>query len=147
HGDWTDGTITHLGHEYAIVVCHPDYVKTHGAAFNIQTVAQKQVVAITGSETDWARLSDLYDLDLTTPSEVYRVDSSLIALNAVITGKGAVIVLESFARLYLNQGLLVSPFAYQLPIQSSHFLIQREGTERREEVQLFSQWVRKLYFG
>ncbi|WP_166418374.1 LysR family transcriptional regulator, partial [Cochlodiniinecator piscidefendens] len=40
HGDWTDGTITHLGHEYAIVVCHPDYVKTHGAAFNIQTVAQ-----------------------------------------------------------------------------------------------------------
>lgn len=145
HGDWRDGSVTHLGHEYAIPVCHPDHVASFSKTPSIQDLAKARIIIITGSEADWINLSALYDLNLTAPTCTMRVDSSLIALNAVSAGTGAVMVLESFAREYLRLGLLVAPFDYRLPIRGSHYLVSRENAGARDEVRVFAQWVETLY--
>jgi len=144
-GDWKDGKVIHLANEFSIPVCHPDYAARFGKKLTIQNLAASKIVKITGSELSWARLSDQYELALEPPAEWLWADSSLIALQTVITGEGAVMVLESFARQYILQGLLTAPFEYRLPVIPSHYLIQREGRENREEVQLFSKWVTSLY--
>ena len=144
HGDWGDGVITHLGHEYAIPVCHPDYAASFGQPFTIQDLAKGPIAIITGSEGDWINLSGHYGLDLALPSCTTRFDSSLIALQTVIAGNGAVMVLESFARQYLRQRLLVAPFDHRLPITASHYLVSRKDAGAREEVRVFAQWVETL---
>ena len=53
YGDWKDGIVTHLGHEFAVPVCHPDYAAGFGDALSLQKLAAGQVVSITGSENDW----------------------------------------------------------------------------------------------
>lgn len=145
HGDWGDGAITHLGHECAIPVCNSLYAASLGAPPDIDKLTRGRLIAITGSEGDWINLAAHYGLDLGAPSDVIRVDSSLIALQTLIAGDGAVMVLESFARQYLEQGLLVAPFEYRLPIKASHYLVSRETTGMREEVRQFAQWVETLY--
>ncbi|WP_282027608.1 LysR substrate-binding domain-containing protein [Ruegeria faecimaris] len=145
YGDWDDGIVSHLGHECAVPVCHPDYAASFGADLSIQNLAQGRVVAIKGSENDWMRLSDQYTLNLGAPSRTLRMDSSFLALQAVTAGQGAAMVLENFAHEYIKQGLLVAPFDYRLPIQPSHYLVKRKGAEDRIEVQVFASWVTSLY--
>lgn len=145
HGDWTDGRVTHLGHEFAVPVCHPDYAASFGADLSINSLAAGEVVQITGSEADWARLAEHAGLELATPSNVVHVDSSLVALQAVIAGRGSVMVLESFAREYVRQGLLVAPTAYRLPVRPSHFLVERDGAASTDDLRVFTDWVLSLY--
>lgn len=144
HGDWADGAVTHLGHEFAIPVCHPDYAAGLADA-SIHGLAEGDIISIAGSEADWMHLSDHASLDLARPRSVVHVDSSLVALQAVIAGKGSVMVLESFAREYLRQGLIASPTPYRLPVRPSHFMVLRDGSIAADDARVFSDWVMSLY--
>ena len=92
-----------------------------------------------------ARLSDTYGLNLNLPQPRLRADSSLLAIQVVAAGQGAALVLERFAAGHIAQGLLVAPLDVRLPVRPSHFLVERDGAERRDEVQVFSNWVLSLY--
>jgi LysR family glycine cleavage system transcriptional activator len=144
-GDWDGGESRHLGHEFAVPVCHPDYAARFGPEPDLQALAQADVVQIIGSETDWGRLSDLYELDLRVTTDWLRADSSLLALQTVAAGHGVTMVLESFARLYVAQGVLVAPTPYKLPKRRSHYIIVNDGAAQREEVRAFCDWVTALY--
>ncbi len=141
-GDWPEPWSLHLGHETAIVVCHPDSV-ARGETFD--AVAAGTVYTITGIEQDWPRLAEYCGLTLPTPARRIRVDSPLIALQALTAGPGAAIVLESFARPFLSRGALVAPFAHRMPIAGSHFVVHRKGVEDRPDVQAFTRWIAGLY--
>lgn len=144
HGDWDEPDVTHLGHEHAIVVCHPDFAATFGDELSFAAIAGSQVVRTVGFETDWIKMSDHFGLDAPAPPEWCKADSSLIALQTVMAGVGAAIVLESFARPYIDRGLLIAPLAHRLPVQQSHFLIRRDGAGQRGEVLLFCDWISSL---
>lgn len=146
-GDWQEGNTVHLGHESAIPVCRPDYAAQFGKDLSIQALARGKVVQIIGSETDWQKLSDLHGLDLRPDPAWLQADSSLLALQAVAAGQGVTMVLESFARQYLEQGILLVPAPYQLAKRRSHYLLRNRGAEQREEVTLFCNWVQALYHG
>lgn len=147
HGEWEENNIHHLGHEYAIPVCHPDYAASFGSKINIQKLAESKVVQIIGSEVDWINLSDQYHLDLKETSDWLRADSSLIALQIVMAGQGTTMVLENFAKQFIEQGRLVAPLDYRLSKRRSHYVVARDGLEKREEVSLFCKWVTSLYQG
>jgi LysR family glycine cleavage system transcriptional activator len=140
-GDWKDGTILHLGHEHAIPVCHPDYAATLPQPLTLQALAADRRINIMGSEADWEQLSDQYGLNLKSAGNWFTVDSSFIALQSVIARAGSAIVLERFAHHYLQQGMIVAPFDYRLPISLSHFIVCSERSIPREEVKLFCDWL------
>lgn len=144
-GNWQEAEILHLGHESAVPVCHPACARKLGQGDLIHDLARAEVVQIIGSETDWGNLSDLYQLDLQPRLDWLRADSSLIALQTVAAGQGVTMVLESFARQYLDQGLVVAPTPYKLPKRRSHYLVVNEGAGRRDEVRIFCHWVQSLY--
>ena len=144
-GNWQEAQIHHLGHETALPVCHPDYAAAFGPDLTIEQLAAAKLVRIIGSETDWNRLSSLYGLDLTPNSDWIQADSSLIALQCVAAGDGVTMVLESFAKPYLDAGLLVAPLPHRLPKRRSHYLVVKDQASRREEVRQFCSWVQGLY--
>ncbi|WP_122073018.1 LysR substrate-binding domain-containing protein [Pseudophaeobacter sp. EL27] len=144
-GNWGEAQIVHLGHESAVPVCRADYAQSFGEDLTIQSLAAGDVVQIIGSETDWGKLSELHNLGLTVTTDWLKADSSLIALQTVSAGQGVTMVLESFARQYLDQGLLIAPVPYRLPKRRSHYLIVNDRAQPREEVRLFCNWVQSLY--
>lgn len=144
-GNWSEVQILHLGHESAVPVCRADYAQKLGSDMTIQDLAAGDVVQIIGSETDWVKLSDIHNLGLKVTTDWLKADSSLIALQTVSTGKGVTMVLESFARQYLDQGILIAPSPYRLPKRRSHYLIVNDRARPREEIRLFTNWVQSLY--
>ncbi|MBB5516749.1 LysR family glycine cleavage system transcriptional activator [Rubricella aquisinus] len=140
-GDWPDPNMTQLSQETGIVVCTAEHAARFGSPPDIAAMAADRLVLVMGSEVEWQRMSALHRLDLDVPAHVSKADSSILALQMLLGGGAAAIIHESFARAYLEQGLLVSPFAYQLPIREAYFMIIGNQALNRSEVTDFRDWL------
>lgn len=145
YGDWTDGAAERIVHEYAILVCHPADAVRLGSGLSVPDFAGTCVHLVVGFETEWQRLSEHFNLVLPARLHTARYDSSLLAVLAMISGGGAMILLESFARPFLKSGQLVAPFSYRLPMNDAHYLVRPEVAGKREDVETFCRWVSALY--
>ena len=143
-GNWSDGHVVHLGHEFAIPVCRADYAVRFGAEPTLEDLTTSDVVQIIGSETDWSRLAELHELDLVPGPDWFKVDSSMIALQVVAAERGLTMVLESFARPFLEQGRLVAPTTLRLPKRRAHYMVLPDRATHTEEVRQFCTWVQTL---
>ncbi|MGI3210198.1 LysR substrate-binding domain-containing protein [Roseovarius tibetensis] len=143
-GDWPETRIWSLGIERATVVCHPDYAASFEGGPTIEALAAADVVQVTGSEADWDRLSARFDLDLPIPAQRIKADSSLIALQMLASGQGSAIIMRRFSQRYLEQGLVISPSRYELPMDQGFYLIAREDTQHSAEIDRFREWLTSL---
>ena len=142
HGDWTDGNAQHLGHEHVVPVCHSDRV-TPG--LTLDDLTRQGVVQIIGYEAEWQNLSDMYELGLTPPHTVARVDSSLLALQMVRAGHGCTLVLERFLQGYTDDPALVTPFPYRAPVQHAHYLVLRDPSAAAPDVARVCEWISAVF--
>ncbi|MDQ2094467.1 LysR substrate-binding domain-containing protein [Rhodalgimonas zhirmunskyi] len=140
-GHWDEPHIWKLGEETAMVVCHPDHARAFGDDPRIEDMLAAGIVPVLGSEVEWVRLSDLFGLDLPAPPVWLKADSSLIALQTVTAGFGAALIHESFAKPYMERGVLTSPFDYRLPVQQAYYLVARDGLGNRDEIDAFRTWL------
>ena len=140
-GDWPETQVWPLGTEWASVVCHPHFAASFEGELTLAALAASDVVQVTGSERDWDRLSARYGLDLPPPAQRFKADSSLIALQMLASGQGSAIIMRRFAQRYLDQGLLVSPLAYELPLEQGFYLIARTDSKRSDQIRRFSAWL------
>jgi len=140
-GNWDDPHMWQLSQETGIVVCRKDHADRFGMPPDINAMAAERLVLIMGSEIEWQRLSSHFSLDIRPPKHTIKADSSIMALQVLLGGDCAGIVHDSFARPYLEQGLLVSPFDHSLPIRESYFMIIGTDALNRSEVIDFRDWV------
>ncbi len=140
-GHWNEPEISRLGSEVATLVCHPAHLAAQGARPTAQALLAAGTVPVLGSEVEWARLSERFDLGTPEPPVWLSADSSLIALQTIAAGFGTALIHESFSRSFLDAGTLVSPFPYRLPIREAYFLVKRDGAEERAEVETFRRWL------
>lgn len=145
HGDWADGQVSPLGHEFGVPVCHKNYMAQFGHSATMEQLASDHIITIHGSESDWPQLFEQMQMNMPIAKRATHLDSSLLALQAVSTGNGIAIVLERFARSYLAGDEIVNPTNERIAIRPSHYLVERAGTELREDVQAFSNWIKAIY--
>ncbi len=143
-GDWSDGHVTHLGHEFAIPVCQPDYLASFGEAPPLDVLTSERIGTIQGSEADWPMLLEQLGLQMPVQTRVTRFDSSLMALLATSSGPGTAIVIQSFAQPFIERGQVAAPIEDRLAIRQAHFLVERDGAERRDEVRAFTDWIKSI---
>lgn len=140
-GNWSDPHMWQLSQETGIVVCAAEHAAAFGTPPDLAAMAAQRVVLVMGSEVEWQRLSSHFSLDLGPASQVAKADSSIMALQMLLGGGCAGILHESFAQPYLEQGLLVSPFDYHLPIREAYFMIIGNEALGRSEVTDFRDWL------
>ncbi len=140
-GHWQEDTIHPLGQETATLVCHPDHLRGFGPAPRVQDVLAAGTVPVLGSEVEWRRLSERFDLACPEPPVWLRADSSLIALQTVAAGFGVALIHESFAQRFIQRGVLVAPFAYRLPIREAYYMVTRKPVGGRDEIDAFRDWI------
>lgn len=152
NGDWGERHMVQLGHEVARVICSPAQAEAFGDGLTVQALAADRRVLVLGSEVEWHRLSERFDLSLPASSGITKVDSSLMALQVIAGAEakagadtvgtgGAAIMHERFAARYIAQGLVVSPFEYRLPMREAYFLVAQDSAMEREEVRQFRDWL------
>nr|WP_217808044.1 LysR substrate-binding domain-containing protein [Oceanibacterium hippocampi] len=140
-GHWDEPEIRKLGDEVATVVCHPDHLRSFGTKPRVQELLAAGIVPVLGSEVEWSRLSERFGLDYPEPPVWLKADSSLIALQTIAAGFGAALIHESFARPFMDRGILCSPFEYRLPIREAYYLVMRGAVADRDEVEAFRNWL------
>lgn len=140
-GNWPDPHMWQLSQETGVVVCRKDHAERFGTPTDISVMAAEKLVLVMGSEVEWQRLATHFSLEIPQAANTIKADSSVMALQVLLGGGCAGIVHESFARPYIDQGLLVSPFEYRLPIRESYFMIIESDSLNRSEVADFRDWI------
>jgi LysR family glycine cleavage system transcriptional activator len=139
-GNWPEHTIHRLQIDPATVLCHPDYAQNLlGAPADALRAAD--IVQIVGSETDWDRILEQCGFDGPRPAHWIKADSSLIALQILGGGQGCAIISRSFAKQALDAGRLVAPFALDVPMAQSFFVVERDDLGDRRDVRAFVDWI------
>ncbi len=139
NGDWAESDIHRLGREEAVLACNPEYAVQVNE--DIHKASQQDVVLIVGSEVEWARLSEYFELGLSPVQNITRADSTLVALHMLCGGPGMALISDRFLKPYLETGQLVCPFAYRLPIRESYYLVTQSDSNERKELALFRDWM------
>lgn len=140
-GHWSETDICKLGDEVTTLVCHPDHLNAVGPDPSVRDLLEAGIVPVLGSEIEWRHLSDHFGIECPEPPVWLTADSSLIALQSVAAGYGTALIHQSFSRSFLERGILVSPFDYCLPIREAYYLVIREDTEGRDEIEAFRHWL------
>ena len=126
----------------AVAVCHPGLVPKGDIARRVHALSSGPLIHVTGYEDLWQR----YFLPLGLSIPAYRginIDTSIAALELAASGHGATIVLECFARPYIESGRLERPLDDVLAIEQSHYILTEEGARRQKpEAILFRNWLK-----
>ncbi len=130
-GDRPETLVWPLGADWASVMWHPDFAARFERELTLAALAASDIVRVTGSERDRNRLSASYGLVLPPPGAAVRAESSLIALQIPASGQGSAIIMRRCAHRYLDHWLLVSPLAYELPLEQGFYLIARTNSDAR----------------
>ena len=141
-GRWDGFEVEPLRKEPSIPVCSPDWLQRTKNADALTQLAQRHLIHIMGCEDLWTRWFRAAGANDYRAAKGIRVDSSLIALELASAGSGFALVLRSFTEPHFATGRLISPFAGELAIEQSHYLLLPEGETRpRPDVLLFREWL------
>ncbi|WP_417807061.1 LysR substrate-binding domain-containing protein [Thioclava sp.] len=139
-GNWPEHNIHRLQIDPATVICHPDYAPSLTGP-PAEALSTADIVQIVGSETDWDRMLKQCGFEGARPAHWIKADSSLIALQILGGGHGCAIISGSFAKEALDAGRLVAPFALEIPMAQSFFVVERDDLGGRTDVRAFIDWI------
>lgn len=102
------------------------------------------LIHILGVEGDWQHLFTTTDQAPPFEHVGVTVDTTLAALELVAAGAGVALVLERFARPFIELGRVRPVPGLRLPQEQSHYLLTRDGMNTpRAEAMLFSDWLQQ----
>jgi LysR family glycine cleavage system transcriptional activator len=132
-------TYTLLKQERLVAVCSKDLAKTINSPEDLRQIT---FLAISGTTEDalmWAQSIGLANL---VQKNAPRFDSSLLAIEAAISGQGVVVVPEFLVEADLRTGSLVIPVQTQVMQAGGWYLahVQRRGDE--QPIRRFLEWIR-----
>ncbi|MEM9105183.1 MAG: LysR substrate-binding domain-containing protein [Pseudomonadota bacterium] len=144
-GTWPDHNVNDgcekIDNEASIVVCSPDYASSLGDPVTLDDLCRGSIIEIMGCEGMWDDLMKLKGLHTRRNSAGVKSDTSLIALEYAAAGMGSVLVMDAFAKPYLETDRLVQPVNARLPSMQAHYLMRRAGSQHAPEVLLFTEWL------
>ncbi|MEM6461599.1 MAG: LysR substrate-binding domain-containing protein [Pseudomonadota bacterium] len=146
NGNWPDqldraGGCEKISDEAAVVVCSKDYAAGLGNGAGLNEFCLGSIIEIMGCEGMWDDLMQLHGLHTRRNSAGIKSDTSLIALEYAVAGRGSVLVMDAFAQPYLDAGRLVRPVDARLPSTQAHYVMRRSGSQNAPEALLFTEWL------
>jgi len=139
NGDWKEKDIWPLGEGQASVVCNPK--EATQLRRDTSMLSNAEIVPIIGSESDWPDMFQALGLDSPVPQPWLAVDSSLLALECIASGRGVAIVNRMFSQCHIKSGVLAEPFKQVLTTQNNFFIVAQPDTQKHKQVSMFYEWL------
>ncbi|MFV1530341.1 MULTISPECIES: LysR family transcriptional regulator [unclassified Phaeobacter] len=142
-GNWTDAQSEKLADEMIVPVRSSD--TTRGIA-DVEDLMQGPLVHILGQEGNWERIFNANDCTMPADVPQYFMDTTISALQLVVSGGGFAAVLHRLVTSPRGISLGIVPAGPPVPFPDAHYLMRR-ATKRtaRPEVQLFEHWLREQF--
>lgn len=93
-----------------------------------------------GNWSQWLAAAGVSDID---PRKGILLEDMNVALQAAIEGQGVVLASLPLVHADLRAGRLVRPFAVDIPVELSFYLVCEAGNERSPELLPFLDWLRE----
>jgi len=139
NGKWQEQNIWPLGDGQATVVCNPkDAAQLQR---NPLLLGDAENIPIIGSESDWPNMFQALGLDCPVPHQWMAVDSSLLALECIASGRGVAILNKMFSQSHIKEGTLAEPFKQVLKTQNNFFVVAQPDPQKRKQVLMFYEWL------
>lgn len=132
--------VSQLGARKASIVCHPNFAATLGPRPDFETLAT-HAVRISGSEMDWDLMAEGLDLARPVRANGFVVDSSINALQLVLSGTGAAIVDDAFSQHLVDTKSLVRPLDHKLRLHRSFYLVEVSERPPSAPVAQVRNWI------
>ncbi|MCG3267687.1 LysR family transcriptional regulator [Yoonia sp. I 8.24] len=138
-GNWPEPNIWSLGDGQASLVCNP----TEAARLQRDPTLMKDadIVPIIGSENDWTLMFEELGVECPPPPAWMPVDSSVVALELIASGRGAAIVNTMFSRRYIKRGLLAEPFRQTLETRNNFYIVAQPDPKKQPHIAKFHEWL------
>lgn len=138
-GNWSGYHADLLLNEGCIPVCAPNL---EPFPKDLADMAQGQLISVLGSEGAWLAAKNMMGIDEVNPRRVLRADTFMVAAELAVSGSGSLMLPRSMAQPYLDDGRLVTPIDFELPIKESHYLLRKEDHRRtKPEITILQQWL------
>jgi len=141
-GSWSGYETELLYRGPSVPVCSPGLLERIGPAPSIADCAHQPLIHILGCEDFWLRWMGERGVDDTPPWRGIKVDNSVGALEVAASGYGLALVLERYARPYIDSGQLTIPIEHYLDSERGLYVARPDGeTPTSPEAQLFRDWL------
>lgn len=138
-GNWSGYHADLLVNEGCIPVCSPDFDPMPN---DLESMAKGKLISVMGNEGAWLNAMNISGLTEMNSKRVLRADSWLVAAELTSAGVGSLLMLKSMAEFYINQGRLINPVDFELPVTQSHYLLRKEDHRRtKPEITILQQWL------
>ena len=138
-GNWSGYHADLLVNEGCIPVCSPDL---DPMPHDLESMAQGKLISVMGNEGAWLSAMNINGLNEINNKRVLRADSYLVAAELASAGVGSMLMLKSMADFYIEQGRLINPVDFELPVAQSHYLLRKEDHRRtKPEITILQQWL------
>ncbi|WP_025057814.1 LysR substrate-binding domain-containing protein [Sulfitobacter donghicola] len=139
NGDWPEENIWPLGQGQASLVCSPKEATRFQRDPN--ALKDADTVPIIGIESDWPLMFQALGVDGPVPAPWMPVDSSLLALESIASGRGVAIVNRMFSESHIQRGTLVEPFKQSIQTQNNFYLVSQSDPKKQKQIALFHDWL------
>jgi len=138
-GNWSGYHADLLINEGCIPVCSPNL---DPLPHDLDSMAQGNLISVMGSEGAWLSAVNINGLTEINSKRTLRSDTYLVAAELASSGVGSMLLLKSMADFYINQGRLINPVDFELPVSQSHYLLRKEDHRRtKPEITILQQWL------
>ncbi len=137
--DAVDG-MTKLWTEKLSVVCAPDFLVEGQPLTAPRQLEDARVIHILGRPAYWEKVAAHFELQDLNQKEGHRTNSSNLALELAAKSLGCVALPRALTRSYVERGLLVEPFAFDLDSPWAYYAKLRNKTAS-PSVRLFQDWL------
>ena len=90
----------------------------------------------------WASENDVDDFD---PKRIVQVDSMFSVARAAQQGLGIALIPMPISQSWFDEGVIMPLFEQRLETRDKYYLIQHDWHASREELDLFVQWMLKVF--
>jgi LysR family transcriptional regulator, glycine cleavage system transcriptional activator len=137
-GTWAGLRSHRLTHESITPLCSPALAALLVRAEDLKTTRLLHVLGYQEGWGVWLNAAGATDVD---PGQGLQLDTSLTAFELAAQGAGVALGRSSLSKADLLSGRVVAPFALDVPIKESFYLLEATGSAAHPDARLFSEWI------
>ncbi|MEM8774156.1 MAG: LysR substrate-binding domain-containing protein [Pseudomonadota bacterium] len=144
-GEWPGFETKLLFGETVFPVCAPGYLENHVSIKNTAELTNHALIEVRNNHTEWLNWQTWLSKKGADPGKVRhstQVNTYPLAIQAAVDGLGIALGWGHLVDQHLSAGTLVRPLAQtHVRTKSGYYLLQRAGTEKRDDCKIVERWL------
>jgi LysR family transcriptional regulator, glycine cleavage system transcriptional activator len=137
-GSWTGFTSHRLTQENIMPLCCPETAQRLKMPDDL---ARERLLHVMGYQEGWGIWINAAGTRALETQDSLQVDTSLVAFALAAAGAGVALGRSSLVGEALAQGLLIKPFALEVPVKEGFFLLEPQSEHFHPDAGAFTSWL------